>query len=82
MILLLRTVYSTGLVEPKYTGTVIEGNFTAEYYRDETPHDLIIIGNCESYENISPMVLWRDFGITSYIRGKCQPALYLSHITY
>lgn len=57
------------LVEPKYTGTVIEGNFTAEYYRDDTPHDLIIIGNCESYENISPMVLWRDFGITSYIRG-------------
>ena len=35
------------LVLPKYTGTVIEGNFTAEYYQDDTPHDLIIIGNCE-----------------------------------
>ena len=57
------------LVLPKYTGTVIEGNFTAEYYQDDTPHDLIIIGNCESYENISPMVLWDEYGITSYIRG-------------
>ena len=57
------------LVVPKYTGTVIEGNFTEEYYRDDTPHELLIIGNCESYENISPMTLWEDYGITSYIRG-------------
>ncbi len=57
------------LLMPKYTGTVIEGNFTEEYYRDDTAHDLIVIGNCESYENISPMVLFEDFGITSYIRG-------------
>ena len=57
------------LLVPKYTGSVIEGNFTAEYYEDDTPHDIIVIGNCESYENISPMVLWQEFGITSYIRG-------------
>lgn len=54
---------------PKYQGTVIEGNFTEEYYRDPTWHELLIIGNCESYENISTMKLWEDFGITSYIRG-------------
>lgn len=54
---------------PKYTASVIEGNFTEEYYRDSTPHDLLIIGNCESYENISTMQLWKKYGITSYIRG-------------
>ncbi len=54
---------------PKYQGAVIEGNFTEEYYRDPTRHELLIIGNCESYENISTMKLWEDFGITSYIRG-------------
>ena len=53
---------------PKYQGAVIEGNFTEEYYRDPTRHELLIIGNCESYENISTMKLWEDFGITSYIR--------------
>ena len=54
---------------PKYLGSVIEGNFTEEYYRDETAHDLLILGNCESYESISPMTLWEEYGITSYIRG-------------
>lgn len=54
---------------PKYQGAVIEGNFTEEYYRDSTAHDLLIIGNCESYENISTMELWKKYGITSYIRG-------------
>lgn len=57
------------LLIPKYMGTVIEGNFTEEYYRDGTSHEMLIMGNCESYENISPMTLWEEYGITSYIRG-------------
>ena len=66
----LCAVYFLQLVlVPKYMGTVIEGNFTGEYYRDSTRHELLIVGNCESYENISPMKLWEEYGITSYIRG-------------
>ncbi len=57
------------LLVPKYMKTVIEGNFTEEYYQDKTDHELLIVGNCESYENISPMTLWEAYGITSYIRG-------------
>lgn len=57
------------LLMPKYTGRVIEGAFIKEYYRDETQHDLLILGDCEVYENISPITLWEDYGITSYIRG-------------
>lgn len=57
------------VLEPKYMGAVVEGNFTEEYYRDPAGHELLIIGNCESYENISPMKLWEEYGITSYIRG-------------
>lgn len=57
------------ILMPKYTGSVIEGVFTEEYYRETLPHDLLIVGNCESYENISPMELWQSYGITSYIRG-------------
>lgn len=57
------------LFEPKYTGKVIEGNFTGEYYEDQSFHDVLFIGDCEVYENISPIVLWREFGITSFIRG-------------
>lgn len=57
------------VLAPKYMGAVVEGNFTQEYYRDASGHELLIIGNCESYENISPMKLWEEYGITSYIRG-------------
>ena len=57
------------ILMPKYMGSVIEGNFTEEYYRDSTSHDLLILGNCESYESISPMTLWEEYGITSFIRG-------------
>ncbi len=57
------------LLVPKYTGQVIEGAFIEEYYRETTDHDLIILGDCDVYENISPITLWEEYGITSYIRG-------------
>ena len=57
------------LLMPKYLGKVVEGNFTGEYYRETAPHQLLILGDCEAYENISPVTLWRNYGISSYIRG-------------
>lgn len=30
---------------------------------------MIFIGDCELYENISPVTLWEEYGINSYIRG-------------
>ena len=54
------------LLMPKYMGRVVEGNFTEEYYKETTEHDVLFLGDCEVYENISPIVLFREFGITSY----------------
>ncbi len=67
------------LLMPKYMGKVIEGNLTEEYYKETTGHDVLILGNCEAYENISPLVLWREFGITSYIRGNAQQLIAQSY---
>jgi len=67
------------LVVPKYMGRVVEGNFIGEYYEETTPHDVIILGNCEAYENISPAVLWREYGITSYIRGSASQLIAQSY---
>lgn len=60
------------LLVPKYEDHVIEGNFTAEYYKETLPHDVLILGDCEAYENISPVALWQEYGITSFIRGNAQ----------
>lgn len=67
------------LVQPKYSEDVIEGNFTAEYYEETTDHDVILIGDCEVYENIDPIYLWSHYGITSYIRGNAQQLTWQSY---
>lgn len=67
------------LVKPKYASDVLEGNFTSEYYDETTKHDLIIVGDCEVYENIDPIYLWENYGITSYIRGNAQQLAWQSY---
>ena len=67
------------LVMPKYASGLPEGNFTAEYYDETTDHDVILIGDCEVYENIDPIYLWSEYGITSYIRGNAQQLAWQSY---
>lgn len=67
------------LMQPKYMSGVLEGAMTAEYYDEKTPHDVIFIGDCEVYENFSPVSMWRSQGITSYIRGSAQQLIWQSY---
>ena len=67
------------LVMPKYMSDVVEGAMVAEYYKEEKNHDVIFIGDCELYENISPAVLWEEYGINSYIRGSAQQLIWQSY---
>ena len=72
------------LLMPKYRGDVlkgdvIEGGMVEEYYAQEKNHDVIFIGDCEVYENFSPIVLWEEYGINSYIRGSAQQLIWQSY---
>ncbi len=67
------------LVMPKYADGILEGAFIREYYDETTPHDVIMVGDCEVYENFSPVALWRDYGITCYIRGSAQQLVWQSY---
>lgn len=67
------------LVTPKYMGDVREGAMIAEYYQEEKNHDVVFVGDCELYENISPVVLWEKYGINSYIRGSAQQLIWQSY---
>lgn len=67
------------LLMPKYMSGVVEGAMVSEYYDEEKDHDVIFIGDCELYENISPMVLWEEYGINSYIRGTAQQLIWQSY---
>ena len=67
------------LLTPKFQTGVVEGSMIAEYYRDASPHEVLMVGDCELYENISTIELWRKYGITSYIRGSAQQLVWQSY---
>lgn len=67
------------LVMPKYISGIVEGGYTAEYYREKNPHQVLLVGDCELYENFSPITLWKNYGITSYIRGSAQQLTWQSY---
>lgn len=72
-------VFLNSLLKPKYMGDIVEGALIAEYYKETTDHDVIFIGDCEVYENFSPVTLWEEYGITSYIRGSAQQLIWQSY---
>ena len=67
------------LVMPKYQSQSIEGSLTEEYYRETVPHDVLFIGDCEVFSNFSPIALYNEYGIASYIRGSAQQLVWQSY---
>lgn len=67
------------LFQPKYMSDVVEGNLVADYYESGMNHDVLFVGDCEVYENFSPVTLWEEYGISSYIRGSAQQLIWQSY---
>ena len=66
------------LLVPKYMDNQ-EGALIGEYYDNAGNNDVVFIGDCEVYENFSPITLWEEYGITSYIRGSAQQLIWQSY---
>ena len=81
--ILLATVLCLGfvqlLVTPKYMTSSRDGALIAEYYNEVPDHDVVFIGDCEVYECFTPPTLWREYGITSYVRGSAQQLIWQSY---
>ena len=67
------------LLMPKYMTDLVEGSMISQYYNEEKNHEVIFVGDCEVYANFSPMVLYQEQGITSYIRGSSQQMIWQSY---
>lgn len=72
-------VLVTRLLEPKYMTDLEEGSFISQYYDEAGGHDVIFIGDCEVYANFSPAELYRQRGITAYVRGTSQQLVWQSY---
>ena len=79
LVFVLVLSFVTRLLTPKYMETLVEGSFVSQYYREEKNHDVIFIGDCEVYANFSPMELYREAGITAYVRGTSQQLIWQSY---
>lgn len=67
------------LLIPKHVSTIVEGSLIEEYYKEDSNHDVLFVGDCEVYESFSPITLWENYGITSYIRGSAQQLIWQSY---
>lgn len=72
-------LFLTELLSPKYATELVEGSMISQYYDEAGGHDVIFIGDCEVYANISPMEMYRSNGITAYVRGTSQQLLWQSY---
>lgn len=79
LFLLVFLVLLQELLMPKYISEIHEGNLVEEYYDEVKKHDVIFIGDCEVFSNVSPISLWENYGITSYIRGSAQQLIWQSY---
>ena len=67
------------LLTPKYATELVEGSMIGQYYEEAGNHDVIFIGDCEVYSNFSPMEMYRQQGITAYVRGTSQQLIWQSY---
>ncbi len=67
------------LLMPKYMSEIPEGALVSEYYNNKGNNDIIFIGDCEAYENISPITIWENYGVPSYIIGSGQQLIWQSY---
>ncbi len=79
LVVLLLLVLLQRLFMPKYMSSIHEGNLIEEYYDEVKAHDVIFVGDCEVFSNVSPITLWEQYGIPSYIRGSAQQLIWQSY---
>lgn len=81
VLLVFLTLYGllTRLLTPKYATDLVEGSMISQYYGEAGGHDVIFIGDCEVYSNFSPLEMYRQQGITAYVRGTSQQLIWQSY---
>ena len=70
---------ATALLRPKYATSLVEGSMLSQYYRESGGHDVIFVGDCEVYANFTPAELYREAGITAWVRGSAQQLVWQSY---
>ena len=79
LILALLLAGVTRLVEPKYMTDLVEGSMISRFYDETYDHDVLFLGDSKVYAQYSPMEIYRQTGITSYLRATPQQLIWQSY---
>lgn len=79
LIFVLAFIAVQRILMPKYLTEAQDGRLIAEYYDSAKNHDVVFVGDCEVYESFSPVTLWQEYGISSYVRGSPQQLIWQSY---
>ena len=79
IIFILMFIFLNRLVSPKYATNLVEGSMTNAYYIEDKDHEVIFLGDCEVYANITPLVMFENYGITGYVRGNSSQDIWQSY---
>lgn len=79
VVFIILFIFFNILVTPKYKTDLIEGSLISDYYESTFDHEVIILGDCEVYANFSPLEMYKNAGIKSYVRGSSQQMLWQSY---
>ena len=72
-------LFTNRLLMPKYVSENQDGRITQEFYKEKTPIDVVFVGPSTIYNAISPVYLWEQYGITSYVRGNASQTMWQSY---
>lgn len=79
LIFVLLLTLATMVLQPKYMTELVEGSMLSQYYDEAGGHDVIFVGDCEVYANFTPLEMYRQQGITAYVRGSSQQLIWQSY---
>ena len=64
---------------PKYVEENQDGRITQDYYLEKLPTDILFVGSSTVYSGISPVIIWKEQGFTSYDRSNASQPMWTSY---
>ena len=74
--------FFTRLLAPKHVTSLREGALVGEYYLEADAggeHQVIFLGDCEAYGSFIPVIIWKNYGLTSFVRGSPAQRIWQSY---
>ena len=78
-LILFLVVSLNRIMMPKYINENQDGRITQEYYQAAKYSDVIFVGSSTVFSGIDPLTVWKESGISSYVRANASQTMWISY---